>query len=169
MSIASELLPDPLGPLQTVILWRGMSTSTPLRLCCRAPGRSIVFQARLGRFPARLLARPWPSVLRLGGGCGTAGQRTASRAPAGVAFGDRGDRLGRPFGDDPAAARSPFGAEVDHPVGGLDDVEVVLDHDHRVAQRGEAVQHLEELADVVEVEAGRRLVEDVKRLARSPS
>ncbi len=27
----------PLGPQQTVIWSRGMSTSTPLRLCCRAP------------------------------------------------------------------------------------------------------------------------------------
>ena len=37
MSIASELLPEPLGPQQTVIWSRGISTSMPLRLCCRAP------------------------------------------------------------------------------------------------------------------------------------
>ena len=77
--------------------------------------------------------------------------------------------LGRPLGDDPAAAGAAFGAEVDDPVGRLDDVEVVLDHDHRVAQRREPVEDFEELADVVEVEAGRRLVEDVEGLARSPS
>ncbi len=31
--------------------------------------------------------------------------------------------------DDLAAAVAAFGAEVDQPIGGLDDVEVVLDHD----------------------------------------
>ena len=60
-----------------------------------------------------------------------------------------------------AAARS----QVDHPVGGLDDVEVVFDHDHGVALVGEAVEDFEELADVLEVEAGGGLVEDVERLA----
>src|SRR5512142_1312073 len=52
---------------------------------------------------------------------------------AGVALLDRGDVLGRPRGDDRAATRSALGTEVDHPVGGLDHVEVVLDHDDRVA------------------------------------
>ena len=60
-----------------------------------------------------------------------------------------------------AAARP----EVDHPVGGLDDVEVVLDHHHGVALVDQAVEHLEQLADVLEVEAGGRLVEDVEGLA----
>src|SRR6478735_12755618 len=38
--------------------------------------------------------------------------------------------LGRALGDDLAAAVAAFGAEVDQPVGGLDDFEVVLDDDH---------------------------------------
>src|SRR5437764_1182780 len=53
------------------------------------------------------------------------------------------------------------GAQVDDPVGRLDDVEVVLDHDDGVAQVHQALQHLQQLADVVEVQAGGRLVEDV--------
>ena len=61
----------------------------------------------------------------------------------------------------PAAAG--LGAQVDDPVGRLDDVEVVLDDDDRVAQIDQAVQHVEQLADVVEVQAGRRLVEEVER------
>ena len=85
---------------------------------------------------------------------------------AGVALRDLGHGLGRALGDDPAAAGAAFGPEVDDPVGRLDHVEVVLDHDHRVALRGEAVEHLEQLADVVEVQPGRRLVEDVQGLAR---
>src|SRR6266536_3269542 len=35
--------------------------------------------------------------------------------------------LGRPLGDEAAAVVAALGAEVDHPVGALDDVEVVLD------------------------------------------
>ena len=79
---------------------------------------------------------------------------------------DLGDRLGRALGDDLAAAEARLGAEVDQPVGRLDDLQVVLDDDDRVAQVGQAVDDVEELADVVEVQAGRRLVEDVEGLAR---
>ena len=58
-----------------------------------------------------------------------------------------------------------LGPQVDDPVGRLDHVEVVLDHDHRVAQVDQAIEHVEQLGDVVEVQAGRRLVEQVERLA----
>ena len=84
---------------------------------------------------------------------------------AGVAFLDLGDILGRAGRDDAPAAVAAFGAEVDDPVGGLDDVEVVLDDDDGVARVDQLVQHFEELCDVVEVEAGGGLVEDVERAA----
>ena len=45
----------------------------------------------------------------------------------------------------------------------LIDVQVVLDHQHRVAGVDEVVQHLEQQLDVGEVQAGRRLVEQVQR------
>ena len=64
-----------------------------------------------------------------------------------------------------AAARAALRTEVDDPVGGLDHVEVVLDHDDRVAVVAQPVQHGEQQLDVVEVQAGRRLVEDVERAA----
>ncbi len=44
----------------------------------------------------------------------------------------------------------------------------MLDDDHRVALVDEPVQHVEQLAHVLEVEAGRRLVEDVERASRGP-
>ena len=88
--------------------------------------------------------------------------------PGGRATG-RGDRLGRALGDDPAAAVAALRPEVDDPVGGLDDVEVVLDDDDRVAAVDEAVEDLEQLLDVGEVQAGGRLVEDVQRPPRRPS
>ena len=75
----------------------------------------------------------------------------------------RGDLLGRAGDDDLAAAVAALGTEVDDAVGGLDDVEVVLDDEHGVAAVDEALQHDEQLAHVVEVQAGGRLVEDVER------
>ena len=65
-----------------------------------------------------------------------------------------------------AAAGAALGTEVDDPVGRLDDVEVVLDHHDRVAVVAQPVQHGEQHLDVVEVQACRRLVEDVQRAAR---
>ena len=84
---------------------------------------------------------------------------------AGVGAGRRGDLLGRAGGDHLAALLAALGAEVDDPVGGLDHVEVVLDHDHRVAGVDQAVEHVEQPLDVGEVQAGGRLVEDVERVA----
>jgi hypothetical protein len=70
-----------------------------------------------------------------------------------------------PASDDFAAAVAAFGAEVDDPVGGLDDFEIVLDHHHRVALVDQLVQHFQQLLDVVEMQAGGRLVEDIERAA----
>ena len=59
----------------------------------------------------------------------------------------------------------PSGPRSIDPVGGLDDVEVVLDHDHGVAVVAQAVQHAQQQVDVVEVQPRGRLVEDVERAA----
>src|SRR6478609_7421114 len=66
-----------------------------------------------------------------------------------------------------AAGVAAFGAEVYQPVGGLDDVEVVLDHQNRVAAVGEPLQDVEQALDVGKVQAGGRLVQDIDGLARS--
>ena len=44
-----------------------------------------------------------------------------------------GDVFGRALGDELAAVFAGFGAEVEDPVGGLDDLEVVLDDEQGVA------------------------------------
>ena len=69
---------------------------------------------------------------------------------------------GRPLGDQRAAGVARFRAQVDDPVGALDDVEVVLDDDHGVSRVHQPVEHLDQHAHVVEVQAGRRLVENVE-------
>src|SRR6185436_13162192 len=66
------------------------------------------------------------------------------------------DVLGRTRRDDLPARGSALGAEVDHPVGGTHDVEVVLDEQDRVSRVHQAAQDREELPDVGEVQAGRR-------------
>src|SRR5437899_9037622 len=84
---------------------------------------------------------------------------------AGVGFFGAGDEFGRALRDDAAAAFAALGAKVDDPVGLLDDVEMVLDDEHGVAEINEALQHVEELANVIEVQAGGGFVENVERAA----
>ncbi len=74
--------------------------------------------------------------------------------------------LERPaLGHQTPAAFAAFGAEVEDPVGVANDVEIVLDDDDRVAEVGEAVENFKQLADIVEVEAGGGLVEQVEGAA----
>ena len=67
-----------------------------------------------------------------------------------------GDGLWRALGDNGAAVLPTFGSQIHDPVGGGDDVEVVLDDDHRVAARDEPVDDAEQAVDVGRVEAGVR-------------
>ena len=141
--MASELLPEPLGPQQTVSWSRGMSTSTSLRLCCRAP-RTLMIAVELRRRRGCLRLRTaWPSRLRRLIGRSVRAVKHCAQRPGPCA--NRvvcGDFFGRAGGDDPAAAVAAFGPEVDDPVGRLDHVQVVLDDQHRVAGVDEVVQHL---------------------------
>ena len=67
--------------------------------------------------------------------------------------------------DDVPSLGAAFRAQVDDPIGGLDHVEIVLDDYDGVPGLSEAVQDLQQLVDVVEVQAGGRLIEEVERLA----
>ena len=60
---------------------------------------------------------------------------------------------------DLSARISAFRPEIDQPVRRSDDVEIVLDDQQRVARRDQAPERTQELRDVVEVQAGGRLVE----------
>src|SRR5690606_8055705 len=83
-----------------------------------------------------------------------------------VALRDARDVLGSALRDHAATAAAALRSEVDHPVSALDDVEVVLDHDDGVALLDERLEHPQELADVLEVQPRRGLVEDVDRATR---
>ena len=51
--------------------------------------------------------------------------------------------------------------QVDHPVGPANDIQVVLDDDHRPSVVDQSVQQADEVVDILHVEAGGRLVEDI--------
>ena len=70
--------------------------------------------------------------------------------------------------EDLAAAGTALGSEVDDVVGGLDDVQIVLDDEDRVAAVDEAAEDFEKPVHVLKVKAGRRLVEEVEGLASLP-
>src|SRR3954468_7186943 len=140
----------------------GVATSAVTRACVRARLRALTrgCLADRGRLGCRTLRR---GLLRRGllgrlrGGLGEDVAEKGCRVTGGAV----GDRLGRAFGNDGAAPTPTFGTHVDDPVGGLDDVEVVLDDDDRVALLDQSRQNTQQLADVFEVQTGRRLVEDV--------
>ena len=102
----------------------------------RATSRPPVFLLLLCRLDA-------PFALR-----GSAAGEHRLQEPPGMAAWLPHDRLGRAGGNDLAAAVAAFRAEVDDPVGGLDDFQIVLDDDHCVAALHQLVQHLEELGHV---------------------
>jgi hypothetical protein len=71
--------------------------------------------------------------------------------------------LGRALGHDQTAAIAAFGAQVDQPVAGANHVQVVLDDDQRVAGFQQLAQCAHELGNVLEMQAGRGLVEQEQR------
>ena len=71
--------------------------------------------------------------------------------------------LRRALRDDGAAARAAFRTHVDDPVGVANDVQIVLDDEDRIAEAYQPLQHLQQLAHIVEVQASGRLVQQVER------
>ena len=66
-----------------------------------------------------------------------------------------------PLSNHAATTGTPFGPQIDHMIGRLDYVQVVLDHDDGVALLDEFVEHVEELPGVLEVEARRGFIQYV--------
>ncbi len=69
-------------------------------------------------------------------------------------------RTGR---DNLAAAVAAFRTEVNDPVSGFHDIEIVFDNDDCVAAIAEPVQDPEQILDFVVVQDGRRLFQDLVR------
>lgn len=84
---------------------------------------------------------------------------------AGVGFFDFDKVLGSRCSDDLTAGSSPFGTEVDDPIGGLDQIEVMFDDDDRIPAIDETLEDLKEHGDVGEMETGGGFVQDVEGFA----
>ena len=76
----------------------------------------------------------------------------------GWGVGTTGEGFGGAFGDHLAAVFAALGAHINHPVGGFDDVEIMLNDNHRVAAVHEFAENGEQALDVGGVEAGGGLV-----------
>ena len=107
----SEDLPEPATPVTTVRMPRGMSTSTSLRLCCVAPRISST------PFAERMSGLSRGAVVEV-----AAGDRVGGAKPRDIAL---------VLDLSPAAAGA--GPEVDHVVGDLDHLGLVLDDQDGVA------------------------------------
>ena len=78
------------------------------------------------------------------------------------------DRFRTPFGDDLSPLLTAFGPEIHDMIGVLHEIEFVFDNDDRVTAVDQALENADELAFVLAVEARRRLVEQIERIARIP-
>src|SRR4029078_7488719 len=72
----------------------------------------------------------------------------------------------RSLRDEVTSSLSSLRPELDHPVGGIDELEGMLDGEDGVAARDEGKEGAEEPLDVARVQAGRRLVEEEERASR---
>src|SRR5574337_1349261 len=63
---------------------------------------------------------------------------------------------------------SALRAQVNNPVGRFDDLQVVLNHQDGVTDISQAMQDLQELADVMEVQSSGRLIQNIYRPAGPP-
>src|SRR6185437_15240036 len=73
-----------------------------------------------------------------------------------------------PARHDRAAFQTTLGSEIDDVIGCLDDIEIVLDHEDRVATIHQRVQNLEQHAHILEVQTRGRLVQNVESASRVP-
>src|SRR5262245_35704548 len=120
------------------------------RLLSRASGWN-----RLGKFGHIIGARAIP---RRGARLAEKAAREASRIGA--------DVVGRSLGDDAPSLRASPRTELDDPVGRGEELEVVLDGEHGVAQGDQARERREQAVDVPRVKTGGRLVEQKQRASR---
>ena len=73
-----------------------------------------------------------------------------------------GNQLGASLNHDPAAGIARVGAHLDDPVGSLDDIEVVLDHEDGMTRVDQTIEDHNQLADVINVKTGGRLIEKIE-------
>src|SRR5208282_4275524 len=89
----------------------------------------------------------------------------ARKIAASMRLGVAGYLFGRAGGDDFAALIAAFGTKINEPIGAFDDVKIVFNDEKGAAGFEEFAESGEQLVDIVKVEAGGGLVQDVKNAA----
>ena len=79
-----------------------------------------------------------------------------------------GNFFRRAFRDNPSPFIASLWAQIDDVVGRLDHVQMMFDHHNGVPLINKLVQDLEQPAGVLEVQTGRRLIQNIQRLAGTP-
>ena len=87
---------------------------------------------------------------------------------AGVGFGILRESFGRAGTDESPPALPAFGSKIDQPVRGFDDIEVVFDHNDRVTLIPQAMQHPQQLADIVKMKPGGGFIQNIECSACGP-
>src|SRR2546429_5872041 len=72
------------------------------------------------------------------------------------------DLLRRTGSDEIAANFATFRSQIDDPVGALDHLQIVLNHNHRITCIAQLHQHLQQFLNVGEMQSGRWLIENVQ-------
>src|SRR5271167_1564728 len=75
------------------------------------------------------------------------------------------DLLRRADGDDPAAAVAAFRTQIHDPIRSLDHIEVVFNHDNRIALVAQTLQYDQQLSNVREMQTRGRFIENVQGAA----
>ena len=78
-----------------------------------------------------------------------------------VGFGVVCESFGGTGADELSAALPAFGSKIDQPVRRFDDVKVMLDHDDRIALIPQAMQHTQQLADIVKMKPGSGFIQNI--------
>ena len=72
------------------------------------------------------------------------------------------NRFRRALPEQFTAVQATLRAQIDHMIGGFDDVEVMLDDDHGVAKFGQTLEQFQELFGIVEMKSGGWFVKNIE-------
>src|SRR6266404_598577 len=75
------------------------------------------------------------------------------------------DRFRRPLRYNLSASFPSFRAEIDDPVRGFNDVEIVLDDEQRIPRGAQLEKYFQQFRHIMKVEAGGGFVENIERAA----
>jgi hypothetical protein len=88
----------------------------------------------------------------------------AERA-AGMRLRAAGDRFRCARDDQLAALMTAFGTQIEDPVGALDDIEMMLDHEHGMPSLDQPLETIQEALDISQVQPGRGFIQNIEIVA----